>query len=188
MNGQIKIDEVLNTGLFDFEEAQQSPGWLKEMRGEHVPETEEYGIGSFSYVARRPFHPEKFYKFLHSTEEYGKLIRSKGYFWLASRLQFAGQWSQAGDIAQYGFAGMFWKAVPKENWPTDQDYLDSMAESWVEPFGDMRQELVFIGQDLDQSAMTKALDQCLLSEDEVLKGKQYWATLADPFPAWENKA
>ncbi len=188
MKGQIKVDEVLNTGLFDFAEAQQSPGWLKEMRGEHVPETEEYGISSFSYVARRPFHPEKFFQFLHNTEGYGKLIRSKGYFWLATRPEFAGQWSQAGGIAQYGFAGMFWKAVPKENWPTDQEYLDSIAENWVEPFGDMRQELVFIGQNLDQQAMTKSLDDCLLSEEDLLKGKQYWATLEDPFPKWEKSA
>ena len=183
-NGQIKTDEVLNTGLFDFAQAQQSPGWLKEMRGEHVPETEEYGISSFSFVARRPFDPEKFYQFLHSMEEYGKLIRSKGYFWLATRPQFACQWSQAGGIAEYGFAGMFWKAVPKKDWPTDQDYLDSIAENWVEPFGDMRQELVFIGQNLDQDKMTKALEDCLLTEDEVLKGKQHWATLKDPFPIW----
>ena len=188
MKGQIQVDEVLNTGLFDFAEAQQSPGWLKEMRGEHVPETEEYGISSFSYVARRPFHPEKFFQFLHNTEGYGKLIRSKGYFWLATRPEFAGQWSQAGGIAQYGFAGMFWKAVPKENWPTDQEYLDSIAENWVEPFGDMRQALVFIGQNLDQQAMTKSLDDCLLSEEDLLKGKQYWATLEDPFPKWEKSA
>ena len=125
---------------------QQAPGWLAEMRGEHVPETEEYGIGSFSYVARRPFHPKKFFDFLHATKAYGKLIRSKGYFWLASRPQFAGQWSQAGGIARYGFAGMFWKAVPQSNWPTDPEYLAAIKENWVEPFGDMRQELVFIGQ------------------------------------------
>jgi G3E family GTPase len=186
MNGKVVIDDVLNTGLFDFAQAQQSPGWLKEMRGEHVPETEEYGIASFSYVARRPFHPEKFHHFLHSTDDYGKLIRSKGYFWLATRPEFAGHWSQAGGIAHYGFAGMFWKAVAKENWPEDQEYLDSISETWVEPFGDMRQELVFIGQGLDQAAMIKALDESLLTEDEVLKGKQYWVTLKDPFPAWEN--
>ena len=186
--GQVDLESVLSTGLFDFERAQQAPGWLKEMRGEHVPETEEYGIASFSYVARRPFHPEKFFNFLHDTNSFGKLIRSKGYFWLATRPEFAGQWSQAGGIAHYGFAGMFWKAVPKENWPTDQDYLDSIAESWEEPFGDMRQELVFIGQDLDKTAVTKALDDCLLSEDELLKGKEYWKTFADPFPAWERNA
>ncbi len=186
--GKVNVDEVLSTGLFDFERAQQAPGWLKEMRGEHVPETEEYGIGSFSYIARRPFHPEKFHQFLHNTQQYGKLIRSKGYFWLASRPEFAGQWSQAGGIARYGFAGMFWKAVPKENWPQDEDYLASIAKQWEEPFGDMRQELVFIGQGLDKASITQALDECLLSEEEVLQGKAYWATLQDPFPAWEQKA
>ena len=186
--GQINIDEVLNTGLFDFERAQQAPGWLKEMRGEHVPETEEYGIGSFSYSARRPFHPEKFYNFLHGTEKYGKLIRSKGYFWLASRPEFAGHWSQAGGIAHYGFAGMFWKAVPKENWPDDEESLASIGKLWVEPFGDMRQELIFIGQGLDRNRMTAALDGCLLSEDEVLQGRAYWAQLNDPFPAWGEAA
>jgi G3E family GTPase len=182
--GQVDIDSVLNTGLFDFERAQQAPGWLKELRGEHVPETEEYGIGSFSYGARRPFHPEKFHHFLHNTEPYGKLIRSKGYFWLATRPEFAGQWSQAGGIARYGFAGMFWKSVPKTNWPTNPEYLASIEEKWVEPFGDMRQELVFIGQGLDQAAMTQALNNCLLTEEEVLRGKDYWASLTDPFPDW----
>ncbi len=185
-NGNVEIDNVLNTGLFDFERAQQAPGWLQEMRGEHVPETEEYGIGSFSYEARRPFHPEKFHNFLHSTEKYGKLIRSKGYFWLATRPQFAGQCSQAGGTARYGFAGLFWKAVPEQDWPEDKDYLASIKRMWVEPFGDMRQELVFIGQGLDQQAMTQALDACLLSEEEVLRGVAYWATLSDSFPASEQ--
>ncbi|AUM13347.1 zinc metallochaperone GTPase ZigA [Ketobacter alkanivorans] len=187
-NGNVNIDDVLSTGLFNFERAQQAPGWLKEMRGEHVPETEEYGIGSFSYIARRPFHPEKFYQFLHNTSAFGKLIRSKGYFWLASRPEFAGQWSQAGGIARYGFAGMFWKSIPKEQWPTDEDYLESIRKNWVEPFGDMRQELVFIGQGLDQKAMTRALDDCLLSDKDLLKGRDYWSTLSDPFPAWRELA
>lgn len=185
-NGQVNLDHVLNTGLFDFEKVQQAPGWLQEMRGEHVPETEEYGIGSFSYVARKPFHPEKFYQFLHGTDQYGKLIRSKGYFWLASRPEFAGQWSQAGGIARYGFGGMFWKSVPKESWPTDEAYLESIQKNWVEPFGDMRQELVFIGQSLDKNKMIVALGACLLSEEELLQGKQFWQTLPDPFPAWKE--
>lgn len=186
--GQVPVDEVLSTGLFDFERAQEAPGWLKEMRGEHVPETEEYGISSFSYIARRPFHPEKFHQFVHGTEQFGKLIRSKGYFWLATRPEFAGQWNQAGGIARYGFAGMFWKAVPEHNWPTDEESIATIKMQWEEPFGDMRQELVFIGQGLDQQAMLNALDNCLLSEDELLKGKQYWATLSDPFPAWTENA
>lgn len=184
-NGNVVIDEVLDTGQFDFERAQQAPGWLKKMRGEHVPETEEYGIGSFSYEARRPFNPKKFFEFLHGTKQYGKLIRSKGYFWLATRPEYAGQWSQAGGIAHYGFAGMFWKSVPKKDWPLDEEYLDSIKKLWVEPFGDMRQELVFIGQGLDQKKMTQALDECLLDEEEVLKGRSYWETLNDPFPKWQ---
>ena len=186
--GQVDIDSVLNTGLFDFEQAEQAPGWLKEMRGEHIPETEEYGIATFSYTARRPFNPEKFHHFLHNTEPYGKLIRSKGYFWLATRPQFAGQWSQAGGIARYGFGGMFWKAVPKDNWPDDEEYLANIEKQWEEPFGDMRQELVFIGQNLKQDEVTRALDDCLLSEEEVLRGITYWQTLNDPFPAWNETA
>ncbi len=185
-HGQVNIDDILNTNSFDFERAQQAPGWLKEMRDERVPETEEYGISSFSYEARRPFHPDKFYQFLHNTESFGKLIRSKGYFWLASRPEFASQWSQAGGMAHYGFAGMFWKAIPKKNWPDDKDYLASIQKSWVEPFGDMRQELVFIGQHLDQSAMTHALDNCLLTEAEMLEGERFWQTLNDPFPPWDE--
>ena len=186
--GQVDIDAILNTGRFDFDRARLAPGWLKEMRGEHVPETEEYGIGSFSYHARRPFNPAKFYNFLHSIEDYGKPLRSKGYFWLASRPEFAGQWSQAGGIAHYGFAGMFWKAVPRERWPQDPEYLESIRKQWVEPFGDMRQELVFIGQGLDEAEITHALDECLLSEEEILRGKEYWYSLEDPFPAWEEGA
>ncbi|MBW4966554.1 zinc metallochaperone GTPase ZigA [Pseudoalteromonas sp. CR1] len=186
-NGHININEVLNTGLFNFERAQQAPGWLKEMHGEHIPETEEYGISSFNYTARRPFDPEKFYHFLHNTEQFGKLIRSKGYFWLATRPLFCGQWSQAGGIAHYGFAGMFFKAIPKKDWPTEPEILADINSKWVEPFGDMRQELVFIGQSLNQQAMIKALDDCLLPEDAVLKGKDFWRTYNDPFPIWEEE-
>lgn len=184
-HGKININEVIDTGLFDFERAQQAPGWLKEMRGEHIPETEEYGINSFAYVARRPFHPNKFFQFLHDTDKHGKLLRSKGYFWLASRPQFAGQWSQAGGIAHYGFAGMFWKAVPEKNWPTDKASLDAIKKQWVEPFGDMRQELVFIGQGIDKEKITENLNQCLLNDEELFKGKDYWAKLSDPFPEWK---
>ena len=188
-HGKTDIDKILDTNLFDFERAEQAPGWLKEMRGEHIPETEEYGISSFSYKARKPFYPNKFFDFLHNKNLAGKLIRSKGYFWLATRPQFAGHWSQAGGIARYGFAGMFWKAVPKESWPQDKDSLDAIYENWEEPFGDMRQELVFIGQGLDKEQVTKALDECLLSDSDLLQGRAHWATFDDPFPdEWKETA
>ena len=136
--------------------------------------------------ARRPFHPEKFFAFLHGTERYGKLLRSKGYFWLATRPEFAGQWSQAGGIARYGFGGMFWSAVPRSRWPDDPEYLASIEKSWEEPFGDMRQELVFIGQGLDEPSVRSALDDCLLNDEEMFAGRQFWETLPDPFPVWEG--
>ena len=186
--GNVSTKDILSTGLFDFARAQQAPGWLKELRGEHTPETEEYGISSFVYKARRPFYPKKFYDFLHSKDLSGKLIRSKGYFWLATRPQFAGNWSQAGGIAHHGFAGMFWKAIPKSQWPTDKESIDYIKEKWVEPFGDMRQELVFIGQGLDQKKITKLLDECLLSDADLLLGKDYWAQFPDPFPEWGEAA
>lgn len=184
--GNIPIDKVVKTGRFNFERAERSPGWLKELRGEHTPETEEYGIGSFVYRARRPFHPQRFYEVLHGDWCGGNLLRSKGFFWLATRPQFAGQWSQAGGIAHYGFAGMFWKAVPDDSWPTDPDYLKSIDEVWEEPFGDMRQELVFIGQNLDQEAITHQLDACLLDDEEMIAGVPLWKRMADPFPAWRQ--
>ncbi len=183
--GAVPLNKVINTGRFSFERAQQSPGWLKELRGEHIPETEEYGISSFVYRARRPFHPAKFYQFLNTPVKTGKLIRSKGFFWLASRPEFAGQWSQAGGIGHHSMAGLFWKAVPKQRWPEDPDYLKSIEEIWVEPFGDMRQELVFIGQNLNQQEIIDALDACLLNDEELLAGKSSWVLLDDPFPAWE---
>lgn len=185
-NGRVELAKVLNTRQFSFERAQQAPGWLKELRGEHIPETEEYGISSFVYTARKPFHPQRFYDFLHQPWIEGKLLRSKGYFWLATRPDYAGQWNQAGGIARYGYGGMFWKAVPKSQWPQDEDYLASIREQWVEPFGDMRQELVFIGQNLDEQAIRQWLDECLLSDAELQAGKACWSTLQDPFPSWDR--
>ncbi|WP_108126280.1 zinc metallochaperone GTPase ZigA [Saccharospirillum mangrovi] len=183
-NGAVPLERILNTGLFDFSRAEQAPGWLKEMRGEHIPETEEYGIGSFVYRARRPFHPQRFHDFLHSPKLAGKLIRSKGYFWLATRPDFAGQWQQAGGIARYGMAGLFWAGVDKAQWPDDPDYLASINANWQEPYGDRRQELVFIGQGLDRAQVITQLDACLLTDSELNAAPEAWSKLDDPFPAW----
>ncbi len=183
--GQVPLNEIINTGAFSFEEAAAAPGWLQEMRGEHTPETEEYGIGSFSYVARRPFHPERFHEFLGQLGQYGTLLRSKGYFWLATRNQFAGSWSQAGGIVRHGMAGLFWASVSPEYWPEDEASREIIFEHWQEPFGDRRQELVFIGQNLDEARMRKALDQCLLTDQEMDLGESGWKRFPDPFPGWD---
>ena len=114
----------------------------------------------------------------------GKLIRFKGFFWLATRPQFAGSWSQAGGIDHHGFAVMFWKAIPKNRWQEDQESLDFINENWVEPFGDMRQELVFIGQNLDKHEVIKILDDCLLTDEDMILGKDHWLKFPDPFPVW----
>jgi G3E family GTPase len=178
--------------LQDYEEAE----YLRE-RGEHLGdddqrtvadllvETEEYGISSFVYRARLPFHPERFHQFVFQDWAAGKLIRSKGFFWLASRPEFIGVWNQAGGIVHLSCGGHFWKATPEAHWPQEQDLLRSILDSWEEPFGDMRQELVFIGQHLDEAAVRAELDACLLTQDELLAGKAYWLTLPDPLPQWE---
>ena len=184
--GQVPLDKVVGTGRFNFEQAQQAPGWLRELRGEHTPETEEYGISSFAYRARRPFHPKRFFEFLHQDWPAGRLIRSKGFFWLASQPTLIGQWNQAGGIARHGFAGTFWSAIPREEWPTDEEALSYIEEVWQEPFGDMRQELVFIGKSLNQQHVCAQLDACLLNDEEFYAGKAHWLTLENPFVADED--
>lgn len=183
--GRVNLNKVLATGRFDFERAARAPGWLQELHGEHRPETEEYGIGSFVYRARRPFHPQRFFDFLHRPKDQGRLLRSKGFFWLASRPDFAGQWNQAGGIAYHGGAGLFWQAVPEQDWPEDEESREHILASWVEPHGDRRQELVFIGQGLDQAGLCRELDACLLTDEELHQGPAAWQQLPDPFPAWE---
>lgn len=191
-NGAVDLQIVLGTGLFSFDEAAKAPGWQKELRGEHVPETLEYGISSFVYQARRPFHPLKFHDFLHQPWNegamQGRLLRSKGYFWLATRPEYAGQWNQAGGSARYDVAGLFWKALPESQWPEEQESRDYIRSKWQEPFGDMRQELVFIGQGLDREDLCRQLDDCLLSDDELQAGIQAWKRLPDPFPAWHAES
>jgi G3E family GTPase len=182
--GQVPLDKVLNTGRFSFERASQAAGWLKEMRGEHLPETEEYGIASTSYVARRPFHPERFHRFLDRTWTNGRLLRSKGYFWLASRPEEAGSWSQAGGLMRYGYAGRWWAAMPESQWPQDEESREIIMARWDENVGDCRQELVFIGQRIDFAQLRSELDACLLNDAELAAGTDAWLSLPDPFIAW----
>lgn len=182
--GEVPLNKILNTGRFDFERAAQAPGWLQELRGEHVPETEEYGIASTAYRARRPFHPQRFFDFIDRPWVNGKLLRSKGFFWLASKHQDAGSWSQAGGLMRHGFAGRWWRFVPKSQWPQDEESVAAIMGNWQLSTGDCRQELVFIGQNIDFAQMRTELDACLLNDEEMARGVEGWRQLADPFGPW----
>lgn len=180
--GQVPLAQVLDTGLFDFDRAAQAPGWLKELRGEHTPETEEYGITSFAFRARRPFHPQRFWQLMQ--HDLKGVIRSKGYFWLASRPQYAGSWSQAGGVTRQGLGGMWWASVPEHRWPTDPESLEFIRSKWIDGIGDARQELVFIGMDMDEAGLRARLDAALLTDAEMAKGPKKWRHYNDPLPAW----
>ena len=186
--GEVPLNKILNTGRFDFERAAQAPGWLQELRGEHVPETEEYGIASTAYRARRPFHPQRFFDFIDRPWVNGKLLRSKGFFWLASKHKEAGSWSQAGGLMRHGFAGRWWRFVPKSQWPQDEESIAAIMGNWQLSTGDCRQELVFIGQNLDVTQLRAELDACLLTDEEMALGVEGWRLLVDPFGPWYEEA
>ena len=180
--GQVPLDRVLNTGLFDFDQASQAPGWLQELRGMHIPETEEYGIRNFVYRARRPFHPQRFQDLIQS--EWPGVIRSKGFFWLASHPMMAGSWSQAGAVARHGPAGHWWVATPQAQWPDDPETVALIREKWDDQVGDARQELVLIGIDMDEPSLRARLNACLLTDAEMAGGPQVWATMHNPLADW----
>ncbi|HYZ72893.1 MAG TPA: zinc metallochaperone GTPase ZigA [Chthoniobacterales bacterium] len=181
--GNVRLAEVLATNRFDMEKARTSAGWIQELKKVHTPETEEYGIGSFVFRARRPFHPERFWMFVHN--DWPGLLRSKGFFWLATRNDIVGGWSQAGGSAEHRPAGIWWAAVPKEHWPAEKEVQDYIEKEWRTPYGDRRQELVFIGQDLPKAEMLAALQECLLDDEEMALGADQWTKqLSDPFASW----
>ena len=181
VNSEVALDSVMGTGLFDLKKAEQHKGWLDSLV-EHVPETEEYGISNFVYERRVPFHPERFYEVLQL--EWPGVIRSKGVFWLATRVKWAGFWSQVGGIASHRCAGQFWATVPRDEWPEDRSHIDRV---WREPNGDRRQEIVLIGTHLDREALTAMLDEALLTEEELALPEKKWRKLfKDPFPKWQQ--
>jgi len=185
VKGNVPLDKLMGTGKFDMESAMQSAAWVKELQVEHTPETEEYGIGNFVFRNRGPFHPQRFWDFIH--QDWPGLLRSKGYFWLASRPHIVAVWSQAGGMAEYRAAGYWWAAAPKTEWPADAASVAWIESNMEEPWGDRRQELVFIGQNLPRAEMTAALNDALLTPDELAAGMGHWPKLLpDPFPAWET--
>ncbi|GJE77695.1 zinc metallochaperone GTPase ZigA [Methylorubrum suomiense] len=186
--GRVPPEAILDTGLFDEEKAQEHPLWFKELYGahEHVPETEEYGITSFVYRARRPFDPAKFQAFVDTT--WPGLIRAKGHFWLATRPDWVGEFSLAGAVAHVGAMGFWWAAVPRRRWPEEEVFRERLHSVWTDNWGDRRQELVFIGREMDQAAIRSALDACLVGTEEARFDAEAYRTLSDPFPAWRREA
>lgn len=181
--GKVPLKEVLHTKRFSMEKAQDAPGWLKEMRGEHTPETEEYGITNFVYRARKPFHPQRFMDCLR--KEWPGVLRSKGFFWLATRMEWAGSFSQAGAACRTEAAGFWWAAVDKKTWPDDQEQREEIARMWKKPWGDRRQEIVIIGQEMNKAEVTRRLDACLLTDREMALGEKAWRKFPDPFHEWK---
>jgi G3E family GTPase len=181
--GKVPLDRILNTHAFDFDRAQQAPGWLQELEGNHVPETEEYGIHSFVFRARTPFHPERFHAFVEGS--WPGVLRAKGFFWLASRMHVVGSLSQAGVMREHGPAGTWWADTPLEQrLEAESTHGIALHEIWEEPHGDRRQELVFIGQGMDEPWLRSELERALLTPEELESGPLGWAGLPDPFPQW----
>lgn len=180
--GAIPIFEILATNRFNLQTAKMASGWMQEILGQHTPESEEYGVASFVYRARRPFHPDRFYRAVF--HDWTGVLRSKGYFWLATRMDDACLWSQAGKTLHAKKAGQWWDAVSPERWPKNEEMRAKILANFQNAHGDRRQEIVIIGQNLDKARLTRQLDACLLSDAEMKLGTDKWAQFDDPFPTW----
>ena len=184
-HSDVAADAILDTGLFNFDTAHEHPMWAKELYGfaNHTPEDEEYGIESFVFHARAPFDPQKLHAVLNGALP--GVIRAKGHFWIATRPDWAAEFNLAGALSSVAPLGRWWASVPQDRLPDHPQAQAEIARNWVEPWGDRRQELVFIGHNLQPEATRNALDACLLTEEEMVAGKELWQQLDDPFPQWE---
>lgn len=184
-HSNVASDAILDTGLFDFERAHEHPMWAKELYGfaDHVPETEEYGVASYVYRARQPFEPERIMAVLNG--DMPGVIRAKGHFWIATRPDWVAEFSLAGALSSVQPLGTWWATVPKERWPDHESGRAYLAEHWVEPWGDRRQELVFIGAGIDWPQLKAKLDACLLPK-EIASDPETLPALPDPFPVWRR--
>jgi G3E family GTPase len=178
-------DAIFDTRLFDFDRAHEHPLWAKELYGfaTHTPETEEYGIASFVYRARAPFHPQRIHEVLNGPLP--GVIRAKGHFWIASRPDWVAEFSLAGAMSTVTPLGSWWASVPRDRWPTHPDALAEVASKWLDPWGDRRQEIVFIGAGMDEARIRRALDAALVPARDFTP--QSWARLPDPFPSWKRQ-
>ena len=186
-HGRVPLDRVLDTGLFNEEQASRHPLWAKELYGyaSHQPETEEYGIESFVYRARPPFDPARFHVFL-TDGGLENVIRAKGHFWLATRPDWVGELAVAGSQTMTSRLGRWWASIPRHRWPDDDRFERFVAGHWEATWGDRRQELVFIGIDMDEAGIRRRLDACLLPVSDF--APEHWTALHDPFPVWGEPA
>jgi G3E family GTPase len=175
--GKAPLDDLLDTGRFSMERAAEMPGWLKVMRGDVSSEIDEYGISHFVYRARRPFHPFRLAKCLAG--EWRGLLRSKGFMWMANLPDIAFVWSLAGGLSRLEGAGYWWAATSRDEWPDDPELINDAKENWIEPWGDRRQEVVFIGMGIEQERLISALDDSLLNDEEMAAGPDIWKQYED---------
>jgi G3E family GTPase len=175
--GKAPLDDLLDTRRFSMERAAEMPAWLKVMRGDVSSEIDEYGISHFVYRARRPFHPFRLAKCLAG--EWRGLLRSKGFMWMANLPDIAFVWSLAGGLSRLEGAGYWWAATSQDEWPDDPELINDAKENWVEPWGDRRQEVVFIGMGIEQERLISALDDCLLNDEEMAAGPDIWKQYED---------
>ncbi|GAB6007099.1 GTP-binding protein [Geobacillus vulcani] len=176
--GQVPLDSILNTHLFDFEKASQSAGWIKELNEEHTPETEQYGISSFVYRRKRPFHPERLMNWLENWPT--EVVRAKGFIWLASWNDMCVLLSQAGTSISIQAAGRWMASYPEEDIKQLLQEEEAWREKWDETYGDRLTELVLIGIDMNADDIARSLDQCLLTDEEM---KEDWTLFPNPFPS-----
>ncbi|MFT5867712.1 MAG: G3E family GTPase [Gammaproteobacteria bacterium] len=184
-HSDVPANAILNTGLFDFEKAQEHPMWAKELYGfaDHIPETEEYGVASFVYRARRPFEPEKVMAVLNG--DLTGVIRAKGHFWIATRPDWVAEFSLAGALSSIKPMGTWWASVPRDLWPEHDSIPSYIKAHWQEPWGDRRQEIVFIGSGIDWADIKGRLDAALVSQD-LAKSPETLPDFPDPFPLWRR--
>jgi G3E family GTPase len=184
-------DDILSGAApYDADAVEGGAGWAALLRGSAVPSSAD--VSGFAYCRRRPFHPQRFFDLMHTDwlSRHGAVLRSRGYFWLASRLDISGHWEQAGGACRHGAAGLWWSATDATDWPEDQTLRAEIALRLQDgeataPYGDRMQELAFIGSDLDSAALIARLDECLLTDAEMSGGPEAWSALPDPFPEWE---
>jgi G3E family GTPase len=189
-HGDVSSELLLNTNSYQdgWEDAASSRSATvgEQNSDEDDSELSGYGVTSFTFRSRRPFHPERFYEFWVSNPLTEGIFRSRGCFWLATRCMTAGMWSQAGSVISAQPGGTWWSETPREEWPSDDAAAMAEIQSlFAEPWGDRRQDLLVIGQDLDEAAITKALDACLLNDQEMKQTPEAWQLMPDPFASWD---